>query len=179
MLSQKGLSDFVETVPSINLKIIDYSAFIAYAADDKPCLCEIAGKLGFQPEIKEPDDLWFTSAGSGQPITDPFLALLRSIFWKGKDGPPNLQGGIFTALWALRHACEVNPGGIKDPINIAVLEQTKKGKWLARMLSDDDLKEHGNMVDSATKHMSQFRDILTGKAAQEAPPPPAPPAANA
>ncbi len=160
-LSAGGVNDFGQTMPGPHLKQIGYSAFVAYPAGDKPFLCELSGQLGFQPEIKDPDDLWFASAGSGQSITDPFLALFRSTFWA--DGPPPLQGGIFTALWALRHACEVNPGGIKDPIRIAVLEWNK-GKMRARQLSEDEMQEHGNMVDSATKHMVGFRDILLGKA---------------
>lgn len=108
MLSSEGIKDFTQT----HIAQIAYSAFVAYPAKNQPCVCElIGGQSAFQPEIKHPNDLWFTSAGSGQPITDPFLALFRQVFWH--DGPPNLQGGIFTALWALRHACEVNPGGIK------------------------------------------------------------------
>ena len=47
--------------------------------------------------------------GSGQPITDPFLALMRSIFWG--DGLPTVQDGTFAVTWALEHAIEVNPGG--------------------------------------------------------------------
>ena len=108
-------------------------------------------------------------AGGGQQITDPFLALLRSVYWK--DGPPNVQGGIFSALWALRHACEVNPGGIKEPINIAVLVR-EKGKLVARMLTEADLQEHGNMVDEATKHMAGFRETVLGETGASAVPKP-------
>jgi hypothetical protein len=127
--------------------------------------------IGFQPEIKDPKDLWFASAGAGQPITDPFLALLRSVFWR--ESAPNLRGGIFTVLWALRHACEINPGGIKEPIKIAVLE-TAKGKYGAHMLTEDELLEHGNIVDSATGHMAQFRGTLLGELKTGAPPKPPP-----
>src|SRR5882762_8782723 len=86
---------------------LQFAAMVAYPANDQPSLCELPGGPGiFQPEIKKVDDLWFASTGSGQSITDPFLALLRKVYWR--DEAPSLQGGIFTALWALQHACEVS-----------------------------------------------------------------------
>ena len=158
MLSSAGIKDFMET----HLKTIPYSAFVAYPAENQTFVCELPGRdFGFQPEIKDPSDIWFASAGSGQSITDPFLALFRDIFWR--DGPPSLQGGVFTALWALRHACDVNPGGIKEPVRIAVLAR-EKGKLRAQKLDDDQLAEHRNMVADATRHMAKFRDVLEGKA---------------
>lgn len=157
ILSQYGIADFKET----HLQRFEYSAFVAYPALDKPCLCELPGGMDFQPEIKEPtDNLWFASAGSGQQITDPFLAHLRQVFWH--DGPPKLHGGIFMALWALRHACELNPGGIKEPIHMAVLGR-EKGKLRARKLGEDELMEHANMVQDATRHLASFREVLEGR----------------
>jgi ATP-dependent protease HslVU (ClpYQ) peptidase subunit len=157
MLSSQGILDFNQTHAMNNLQ---FSAMIAYPAADQPALCEFSGGQSlFQPEIKHVDDLWFASAGSGQPITDPFLALLRKAFWS--DGAPTVQGGIFTALWALQHACEVNPGGIKEPIKIAKIARMK-GKLRASLLDETELAEHLNMVAAATTHMSGFRDILEG-----------------
>ncbi|NOX84055.1 MAG: hypothetical protein GXP06_13935 [Alphaproteobacteria bacterium] len=167
-LARAGLEEFSATHPHI----LEYAAFVAF--DDMksktPVLCELPrGAMhpsvqmppAFQPEIKDPKDhLWFASAGSGQPITDPFLALFREVFWK--DGPPDLQGGKFTALWALKHACDVNPGGIKGPIKMAVLEPAKNGH-MARKLNDDDQAELENMVSDATAHFAGFKDVLLGK----------------
>lgn len=172
-LSHVGVNDFAYTTPTNLMGNIGYSAFVAYAVNHVPCLCELAGLQGFQPELKFPNDLWFASAGSGQMIADPLLALFRSIFWK--DGPPNLQGGIFTALWALRHTCDVNAGGIKEPIHIAVLAG-EKGMYSARMLTPEELAEHSNIVDDATAHMAKFRDVLQGRVDVETPP--KPPAEN-
>ena len=169
LLSQAGVNDFAQTMPGNMMGNIRYTAFVGYPAKDQPCLCELAGPTAFQPEIKKPDDLWFTSSGSGQPLTDPFLALLKETFWH--DGPPTLEGGIFTTYWALKHACNLNPGGIKEPINIAVLSR-QKGKLFARMLEQDELDEHANLVSDATLHMRKFRDILEGKQEAEAPPQP-------
>jgi Proteasome subunit len=158
ILASAGIADFHQTHAMNNL---EFAAMVAYPANDQASLCEFPGGRGlFPPEIKKVDDLWFASTGSGQSITDPFLALLRKIYWR--DEAPALQGGIFTALWALQHACEVNPGGIKEPVTIAVLAR-EKGKLRARMLDDAELAEHQNMVAEATKHMASFRDILEGK----------------
>jgi hypothetical protein len=163
LIAQAGVNDFSQTIPGPHLATgIQYAALVAYPAGGQPCLCELPGRLGFQPEVKQPDDLWFASAGSGQPITDPFLAMLREVFWH--DGPPNVQGGIFTAYWALKHACDLNPGGIKEPIDIAVLE-FKKGQLEARKLAQEELDEHSNVVDDAKLHLRSFRDLLDGKGA--------------
>ena len=155
MLSQSGIQDFQDT----GLTQLDFSALVAYSAKDGMSLCELPSVAGFQPEIKTLDGIWWVAAGSGQPILDPLLAFFRSIFWK--EELPTLRGGIFTALWALLHACEVNPGGINEPISIAILEHGKKGK-LARLLPEEELSEHRSMVKDATEHMASFRNILLG-----------------
>jgi hypothetical protein len=90
MLSSDGINDFNQTGAMNNLQ---FAAMVAYPAKDQPSLCEFPGGRGiFQPVIKKADDLWFASTGSGQVLTDPFLALLRKVFWA--DGAPSLQGGI-------------------------------------------------------------------------------------
>ena len=143
-------------------------AFVAYQAHKRACLCELNGAVGFQPEIKQLDDLWFTSTGSGQGITDSFLALFRSVFWKTE--PPDVKGGIFTVYWALKHACEVNPGGVNFPIRMAVYGQ-RAGILDAWMLSDDDMSETQDLVKSASEHFASFRDVLLGKTGTKRPPP--------
>lgn len=150
-----GLRDFQST----HLTEINFSAYVAFMSNGEPHLCELDGGDHFQPEMKEPLDLWYVSGGVGQQITDPFLALLREVFWP--DGPPNLRGGIFTALWALKHACEINAGGVGYPLHIATLD-SRTGK--ARILSEEELAEHENMVQAASTHLGAFRDILKGNA---------------
>jgi hypothetical protein len=97
------------------------------------------------------------------------------VFWH--DGAPSLEGGIFTAHWALKHACELNPGGIKEPINIAVLHRNKDGDYVARMLPEEELNEHKDMEEAASLHFRQFREILEGKSVDGSKPP-APPKAG-
>lgn len=174
MLSKQGIEDFAIT----HAAKLDYGALVAYVAEDKSVLCELPQgglhaevlkwlPMAFQPEIKR--DLWFASAGSGQPLTDPFLALLRKVFWPG--GPPPIQGGIFMALWALMHACELNPGGIKEPIHIAVLAK-KDGAWRTRFLESAELAEHADMVSNAMRHLASFKAVVEGTAGAAVPPVP-------
>lgn len=166
-LAATGVNDFATTTPPPHMREVPYSALVAYRAAGHICLAEIIGAAGFQPEVKKADDLWFTSAGSGQGITDPFLALFRSIFWQ--DGCPDVKGGIFTAYWALAHACETNPGGINYPIKIAVYGM-KAGRLDAWLLDENELAETKDLVESATDHFRGFRQILLGQTAAQAPP---------
>ena len=159
ILSAKGVEDFAETHLNIGPSF-GFGALVAFPGKDGPTLCELSGPMSFQPEIKKADEHWYASIGSGQVITDPFLALLRSVFWK--SGAPDTRGGIFTAMWALMHAVEVNPGGINDPIHIAVLS-SDKGQLTARRLDDEELAEHRNIVESARDHLAQFKEIVSGK----------------
>jgi 20S proteasome alpha/beta subunit len=160
-LARIGITDFRET----HLENANYSALVAGFAGEELFLCELDGGGGFQPELKEPDDLWYVSSGIGQTITDPFLALMRDVFWQ--EGPPTLRGGIFTTLWALKHVCKLNVGGISHPIRIAVLS---KASGIAKLLTLEELAEHDNMVEAAMKHFGSFKDILEGLSeAQEVP----------
>jgi hypothetical protein len=115
----------------------------------------------FQPEFKT-DSIWFVSMGCGQPITDPFLGLMRRVFWK--DGLPGVTDAIFVAVWTLQHAIDLNTGGINGPIQMAVIRRDKgNGHFLAQLLSDSDLQEHLNNVEAAEIYLSQYKDILLGK----------------
>ena len=93
--------------------------------------------------------------GSSQPITDPFLALIREVFWE--DGPPTIQEAVFAATWALEHAIAVNPGGVNGPPRIAVLENAGKGHYAARVLSDAELDEHRQYIAEAKKTLKDFK----------------------
>jgi hypothetical protein len=58
------------------------------------------------------------------------------------------------------HTIELNPGGINGPPQVATLTLNSKGEPEARILSDDELEEHKNNVESAEKYLSQYRQIL-------------------
>jgi hypothetical protein len=102
--------------------------------------------------------------GSGQPITDPFLGLMRRVFWP--NSVPLLNEGIFAATWALKHVIELNPGGINGPPQIATLDlKTKK----AKLLSDPELEEHMNNAKGAEVYLREYKAILQGKASHSVP----------
>lgn len=159
-LAAAGIRDFVST----NTKPGQYGALMAVAVNGRFNLCEFALN-DFQPELKTPDSLWYVSMGCGQPITDPFLGLMRKVFWH--DKPPRINEGIFAVYWALQHTIELNPGGINGPIQIATIAQTEKG-YRARLLSDAELSEHNDNVEGAIKHLEGYKEILQGKSSKVA-----------
>ncbi len=129
-----------------------FGALVAFPCQDHFYLCEFQ-LTDFQPEFKTPD-LWYVSLGSAQPITDPFLAFMREVFWE--KGPPSVHDGVFAATWTLDHAVAVNPGGVNAPIRIAVLEKGDKAHLNARLLEDDQLNQHRQNVEEAKEHLRQF-----------------------
>lgn len=146
-----------------------YGALLAFPSSKRVEICEFAVQ-DFQPELKT-DQLWYASMGSGQLLADPYLRLMRHVFWQ--KGPPSLQSGKFAAMWVLRHAIQAAPGGIAEPIDMAVLEM-KSGEPSARMLSPDELREHRESVDSATEHFRDFENKLGGDPTADIPKPPTP-----
>ena len=102
------------------------------------------------------NDLPFISVGSGQPLADPFLAFLRHIFWP--DKLPKVAEGIFVVVWTLAHAIEVNPGGVSDPIQLAVLDRRGGGELVVRELSQDEIGEHREMILEAEERLRHFKD---------------------
>ncbi len=154
-LCAAGIKDFGET------SVIkgQYGALVAFPCGKKYCLCEFSVS-DFQPELKD-ENIWYVSMGSGQTIADPFLGLLRRVFWK--DSPPELNEGIFAVTWTLHHAIELNPGGIKGPSQIAVLSPDMKGDLRARLLDDAELAEHQDNVLGAEGHLGGYSQRLSGK----------------
>ncbi|MBZ5526563.1 MAG: hypothetical protein LAN71_01485 [Acidobacteriia bacterium] len=128
-----------------------YGALVGFALGEKPFLCEFPIS-DFQPEFKT-ETMWYCSMGSGQPITDPFLALMREVFWD--HGVPTVQDATLAVTWALDHAVKVNPGGINGPVRIAILEKNA-GKFRGRVLDDSDLDEHRQNIGQAKERLRAF-----------------------
>lgn len=138
-----------------------FGALVAYSTGEDFHLCEF-DPVTFRPELKLPEQkFYFSTMGSGQPITDPFLALMRKIFWKTER--PTVADAKFITTWALTHAIEVNPGGIKDPIQMAAIRKNDKGRYSAAMISDEDIQEHMDIVNAAESHLTSFKEILLGR----------------
>lgn len=148
-MAKIGIQNFAST----NVDKGQYGALVAFHNSHGPVLAEFA-ITDFQPELKT-EKLWYCSMGSGQAIVDPFLGLMRKVFWQ--DGPPSLQDGGFAVTWALTHAIEVNPGGVNDPIKIAIL---KDGK--AKNLSEEEIQSHQANVDGAEQHLRIWAEIMNG-----------------
>jgi len=146
-LCKRTIADFAST----QVKQGGYGALVGFALGDKPYLCEFPVS-DFQPEFKT-EKMWYCSMGSGQPITDPFLALMREVFWN--SGLPTVQDATLAATWALDHAVAVNPGGINGPVRIAVLEK-HAGKFRARVLDNSDLEEHRQNIGQAKERLRTF-----------------------
>lgn len=128
-----------------------YGALVAFPIASKSYLCQF--EYGsFQPEF-ELEKIWYCSMGSAQPITDPFLALIREVFWD--DGLPTVKEAVFAATWTLSHAVDVNAGGVNAPVRIAVLEDGADPK--ARILEDADLEEHYQCIRDAKIELKEFR----------------------
>ena len=152
-LSRATISDFAETNTSGNA----YGALLAVAVGQEPILCEFATN-GFEPTLYT-DKMWFCSMGSTQPITDPFLALMREIFWP--DSQPTVSHAALAATWALDHAIAVNPGGVNGPARIAVLER-HQGAFRARLLTDLEMGEHRAWIDGAKQAMAETLPAVNG-----------------
>ncbi|MEX0881580.1 MAG: hypothetical protein WDZ34_01760 [Candidatus Saccharimonadales bacterium] len=112
-------------------------------------------------------DIPFIAVGSGQPLADPFLAFIRRVFWK--DHLPTLSEGIFAALWTLQHAIEVHPGGVSNPIQMAVLK--KDGDGYAVELEESELKETYQSIEAAENRLATYKDEIQSTKTEDIPEP--------
>lgn len=129
-----------------------YGALLAFTSAREACITEFATE-DLQPERKT-EQLWYASMGSGQMLADPYLRLVRSVFWR--DGPPDIQGARFAATWVMRNAIDAAPGFIGDPITMAVLESDGAKSFRARRLERHELDEHLEYVAAANEHFQDF-----------------------
>ena len=144
-IASMAVKDFQETEFRGN----EYGALMAFANKNEPVLCEF-GLPWFQPELKT-EQLYWCSMGSTQGITDPFLEFISRILWPNNI-QPTIQQAVPVVTWTLEHAIEVNPGGVKGPIRIAVLEKTGL-KYKAREV--DDLSEHKNWISGVEESIRE------------------------
>jgi len=166
---------FRKTHPVRLAQQLGYEAIVAYPINNKPYLCEFWGGGSLLRSELVKDDLWFVCMGSGQAITDTFLAFLQNVFWH--DSQPTFAEGLFAVTWAIQTAIGLNPGGIKEPIDIAVLgpntNPKKSEKVLARILNPSEIKEHSDIIEEAKDHFRLFKKKFSDTT--EAPDIPKPP----
>ncbi len=154
-LTQAAISDFGSTSVTKG----QYGALVAFPVGGKPYLCEFA-ITDLQPEFKT-KNLWYCSMGSSQPITDTFLGFMRDIFWQNE--PPGIADGIFSVLWTLDMAIQINPGGVNGPMRIAVMD-SNKGTLRARLLTDEELAETKEALIDMKVKMREVRCTHTPEA---------------
>ena len=70
--------------------------------------------------------------------------------------------------WTLAHTCDVNPGGIKEPVSLSVLTVDGGGPQ-AQLLSDEEMDEHDGMVRQAETYLADFPTWLNQKDVAEVP----------
>jgi len=126
------------------------STLVAMPISNKPTLIEFDQLC--QPERKT-DQIPFVSIGSGQYLADPFLALLRRVFWPKER--PSFAQGLFATVWTLEHCTTVSPAFVAAPIQIAVLEKSGD-TYKARELSDEELEEHKEACSDAEDYLSEY-----------------------
>lgn len=158
-LARKAKEDFGETGAPKN----KYGALVAFPRRNDTHLCEFDVET-FQPELKPLSGIWYCSMGSSQHITDPFLGFIREVFWQ--EGPPSVNQALFALTWTLDHAVQVNPGGVKDPISVAVLEEDQQGgSPSAYRLDEEELGEVRISIEDAKETLREFPNQLTPEAA--------------
>lgn len=162
-LSKAYIQDFHSTFLNKNM----YGALVAFPCEQKLYLCEFDTEV-FQPELKT-NNIWYCSMGSSQPITDPFLALIREIYWK--EDLPSVNEAIFAVTWTLDHAVQINPGGVNGPVKIATLQKVDKS-FEARKLDEHELDEHRQCVEDAKTTLRELRARLNSNNTPNLPTPP-------
>lgn len=164
-LCKSTLEDFNQSYAEPRL-----TALVGFGGQGKSVnLFEFSGAR-FQPELKT-GDLWFVSAGSGQLIVDPFLALLRQSFFENKR--PRLREAIFACVWAIQLAIEINPGGINGPMQIGTVEFNEKF-YAPKILDASEVAEHINNVSGVLDHLADYRRKLSGEVNGTSSAPPSP-----
>jgi 20S proteasome alpha/beta subunit len=143
---------------------IPYKALLAYASSERFHLCEFT--TGFQPEWKD-EKMNFASMGCGQNITDAFLGFMKRVFW-GKTELSVIQA-TFIAVWTLKHAIDLNTGGIKAPIQLARLQKWPDGKYRPFMLSKEEIAEHEASADDGERYLSLYKKVQQGEGAAKIP----------
>lgn len=151
-LCARALKNFAHTQTTKG----SYGALAAFPHKKKFHLVEFA-LSNFQPEFKD-NGMCFVSMGGGQLICDSFLGLLRRVFFRTET--PTVAEATFFTAWTLHQAIELNPGGIRAPIKIAVLKSGQDGEAHARMLNSDEIGEHIEHIKGVERHLADYRKIM-------------------
>ena len=121
------------------------------------------------PERISPD-IAFSSIGIGKSIADPFLALIKHLFWK-EHQLPSMSDGNFAVAWTLQHAINTAPSGIRGPIQMAVL--TIEGKQpKARKLTREEVIDHEEHAGQTEDYFRKYKEEQKPSTTEPEPPQP-------
>jgi hypothetical protein len=138
--------------------------------------CAYQGPL--QPRLLDANHFYITM-GSGSLSADPFVRFVSDTFCAA--GPPGVHLATFLAVWVVKHVIDVNPGGVADPIRVAVFEKNANAAgYTARELPATEIAAHVAAIDDAAEALRSWRNnIQSGAAAGGVAAPPIAPAAAA
>jgi len=148
---------------------IGVNTLLGFAHAGHAHLCVFEGAL--QPRLLDASH-YYTALGSGKLSADPFLRFLVDIFCV--SGPPSVSEATLLTTWAIQHVIDTNPGGVAGPIKIAILEESSAGNWVGRQLTQNEIDEHLQAVESGMDALRAWRASLstTGPGTPGTPPPP-------
>lgn len=167
-LTTAVLSDFAMTriIGNIGVNMI-----LAFPHGESHQCCVFEGNL-LQPRLLDADH-YYVALGSGKLSADPFLRFLSDTFCQNTQ--PTVREAIFLSTWVIQHVIDTNPGGCADPIRVSILEKDTAGALSARNLSQDEIAEHKEAIESARQTLRGWRSEISGSTSGEAStPPPAP-----
>ncbi len=164
-LSSFGIKDFVDThIQPHSHHGFGYGCLVGFYKGKGVHLLEL-GTRDFQPEFLG-GEAPFCTMGSGQRITDPFMAFLRKHYFA--SGPPTVKEGKLYVALTLQHVIDLNTGGVNGPLQIGVMENTGATSK-ATLLAPAQLTELETSLAEWDKHLEKF-----GKEAAAAAPIPNP-----
>lgn len=151
---------------------INVNTLLGFEHGGQHQLCVFEGVI--QPRLLD-EAHYYVALGSGKLSADPFLRFLVDIFCL--NGPPSVREATFLTAWAIQHVIDTNPGGVAGPIRIAVIERDAGGAWQTRSLTDNEVDDQGQAVESARQSLRNWRDSLAPpengeQPDAEVPPPP-------
>lgn len=140
---------------------VGFGALHGMIVGGKPYLFEF-DTVGFQPEIKQ-GRRFSVAIGSGQLLADPFLAFVSRVLWE--DVEPDVEMAKVGVYWVLDHTIKYAPGGVGEPIRLAVLKQVGRD-WQAELL--DDTQEQAQFIQELESRICP-RDSIECATASEPP----------
>jgi len=169
---QRAIADFAST--GLPLHQVDLATVLAYVHGGNCHCCVFEGLL--QPRLLDSNH-FYASIGSGKLSADPFLRFVVDTFCQ-PGRPPGVHLATFLAVWVVQHVVDVNPGGVAEPIRVAVFERDTPGPgYSARELPPTEIAAHKAAIDDAAEALRAWRNnIQSGAAAGGVVSPPIAPA---